>query len=134
VRWYIVTPGGGYPGGTAITDGSADPNGDYFFDTYGAGNSLTVNLRAGSIGGAILRTAVATVPLMAATLFHVDFPTTIATTPGSPYVIELQQAVQSMRWYIVNPGGGYPGGTAITSGVIESGGIERLIEMLMSVR
>lgn len=122
VRWYIVTPGGGYPGGTAITDGIADANGDYLFDTLGAGNSLTVNVRAGSIGGALLGTAVATVPLTGATLFHVDFPTPISTTPGSPYVIELQQAVQSIRWYSVNPGGAYPGGTAITSGIVEAGG------------
>lgn len=35
LRWYIMTPGGYYAGGTAITDGVPDPNGDYFFKTFG---------------------------------------------------------------------------------------------------
>jgi hypothetical protein len=122
VRWYIVSPGGGYSGGTAITDGSPDPSGDYLFDTYGAGNSLTVNIRSATIGGTILETAIATVPLTAPTLFHIDFPSTIPLTPGNQYVIELQESVLSMRWYIVTPGGGYSGGTAITSGTIDSSG------------
>ncbi len=122
VRWYIVTPGGGYLGGTAVTDGTADANGDYLFDTLGAGDSLTVNIRAGSIGGTILGTAIATVPLTPIALLHVDLPAPIATTPGSQYVIELQQSVESMRWYVVNPGGAYAGGTAITSGALEAAG------------
>lgn len=122
VRWYILTPGGTYPGGTAITDGSADPGGDYFFDTYGAGNSLTVNIRAGSIGGPVLGTAIATVPVMTPALFHVDLPTPIPLTLGTQYVIELQQSVQSMRWYHVRPSGAYVGGSSITSGTVEPDG------------
>jgi hypothetical protein len=122
VRWYIVTPGGGYTGGNAITDGTPDPGGDYLFTTYGAGDSLTVNIRSSTISGTILGSDVATVPVTAPTLVHVDFPTAIALTPGSPYVIELQQSVTSMRWYIVTPGGGYPGGKAITSGATDPNG------------
>ena len=123
VRWYIVNPGGAYPGGTAVTDGLAEPNGDYLFDTYGAGNSLLVNVRAGSIGGSILGTATSTVPITAFTLFHVDFPSSIPFTPGSTYVLELQQNdAESMRWYLVNPGGAYPGGTSITDGTPDPNG------------
>jgi hypothetical protein len=115
VRWYIVDPGGAYPGGMAITDGSVDPNGDYLFNTYGAGNTLIVNVHAGSIGGSLLESLSTIVPVTPQTLFHVDFPVAITVTPGDTYVIELQQNdTQSMRWYIVNPGGGYPNGTAIT--------------------
>jgi hypothetical protein len=120
VRWYIVSPGG-YPPGTAITSGVPEAGSDYLFDTYGAGNSLTVNIRAGSIAGAILATATGTVPLTTPTLVHVDF-TVITLTPGNLYVIELQQSVQSMRWYIVDPGGAYAGGTAINGGAIDSSG------------
>ena len=117
VRWYVVDPAGAYPGGTAITDGSADPNGDYLFNTYGAGTSLTVNVRGGSIGGSILGSVTGTVPVTIPTLFHVDFPAPIAVTPGDPFVIELQQNdAQSMRWDLVNPGG-YANGTAITDDV-----------------
>lgn len=123
VRWYIVTPGGGYPGGTAITDGTADANGDYLFDTFGAGTTLSVNIRASTIGGAILGSATTTVAVVTLTLVHVDFPSSIALTPGSQYVIEVQQTdAQSMRWYIIIPGGAYPGGTAITSGVVQPDG------------
>jgi hypothetical protein len=119
VRWYLVNPSGGYAAGTAVTDGTADPSGDYLFVTYGAGDALTVNIRSSSIGGAILGTATATVPVASPTLVHVDFPTPIPTTPGDQYVIELQQGVQSIRWYHVNPGGAYPSGTGITDGIIE---------------
>lgn len=118
VRWYIVDPGGSYPGGTAITGGSADPNGDYLFDTYGAGDTLVVNVHAGSIGGSVLGSISTIVPVTGFTLFHVDFPVPIAVTPGDTFVIELQQNdTESMRWYIVNPGGSYANGTAITDGL-----------------
>lgn len=118
VRWYLVDPAGAYTGGTAITDGSTDPYGDYLFNTYGAGTSLTVNVRGGSIGGSMVGSAAGTVPVMAPTLFHVEFPAPIAVTPGDQFVIELQQNdAQSMRWDLVNPGGGYVNGTAITDGI-----------------
>ena len=107
--------------GTAITSGTPQSGSDYLFDTCGAGNSLTVNIRAGSIAGSVLATATGSVPLTSPTLVHADFPST-ALTPGNLYVIELQQNVQSMRWYIVDPGGAYAGGTAINSGVIDSSG------------
>ena len=68
-----------------------------------------------------MATATGSVPLTSPTLVHVNFPST-ALTPGNLYVIELQQNVQSMRWYIVDPGGAYAGGTAINSGVIDSSG------------
>jgi hypothetical protein len=121
VRFYLVNPGG-YPGGTAITDGTVDASSDYFFETYGAGNALTVNIRSGSIGGPILTTVPVVLSLFTAQLVHVDLPSPVTTTPGNLYVIELQESVQSIRWYEVNPGGGYPGGTAITSGAIDAGG------------
>jgi hypothetical protein len=120
VRWYLVSSGG-YPPGTAITGGTPQSGSDYLFDTYGAGDSLTVNIRAGSIGGSVLATATGSVPLTSPTLVHVDF-SSMALTPGNLYVIELQESVQSMRWYIVDPGGAYVGGTAINSGVIDSSG------------
>ena len=122
VRWYIVTPGGGYTGGTAITDGLPNPNGDYLFSTYGAGYSLTVNIRSYTITGTILGTVIATVPLTPPTLLHIDFPGTIPVTPGSQYVIELQESALSMRWYIVTPGGNYTGGHAITNGAPDPDG------------
>jgi len=122
VRWYIVSPGGGYPGGTAITDGKPDPNGDYLFDTYGAGNTLTVSIRSGSISGSMIGSTAATVPLTSYALFHVDFPGTIPLTPGGHYVIELNETVQSMRWYIVDPAGAYPAGNAITDGIANPNG------------
>jgi len=119
MRWYIVTPGGSYHGGTAITGGKPDPNGDYLFDTYGAGNVLIVSIRANSISGPMIGSTTATVPLTPYALFHVDFPGTIPLTPGGHYVIELNQTVQSMRWFIVDPGGSYPAGSAITSDVVD---------------
>lgn len=123
VRWYEITPGGSYPGGTAITDGSPDPGGDYLFNTYGAGTNLIVNIRGASIGGPVLGSGSVKVPVMASGLVHVDLPSPVSVTPGSPYVIELQQSdAQSMRWYLVEPGGGYPGGTAITNGAVEASG------------
>jgi hypothetical protein len=41
VRWYITIPGGGYPGGNAITSGISQADGDYFFRTYGTGTATT---------------------------------------------------------------------------------------------
>ena len=122
VRWYLVSPGGDYARGSAITDGTTDPNGDYFFDTLGAGDSLTVLIRAGTIAGEILESTTVTVPLTAKILFHIDFPGAIPTIPGNQYVIELQQTVPSIRWYIVNPGGSYPGGSAIMNGIFDPTG------------
>jgi hypothetical protein len=60
--------------------------------------------------------------LTAYALIHVDFPGTIPLTPGALYVIELQESVKSMQWFIVDPGGTYPGGTAITNGSANSNG------------
>jgi hypothetical protein len=118
VRWYLVNPAGSYLDGTAITNGSADPFGDYLFSTYGAGTNLIVNVRDGSIGGSLLGSVTGAVPVTAPTLFHVDFPAPIAVTPGDTFVIQLQQNdAQSMRWDLVNPGGGYLNGTAITDGI-----------------
>ena len=122
VRWYLVSPGGDYSRGSAITDGKVDPSGDYFFDTLGAGDSLTVLIRAGTIAGAILASTTVTVPLTPEILFHVDFPSTVQTTPGNQYVIELQQTVPSIRWYIVDPGSAYPGGSAIMNGIFDPSG------------
>jgi hypothetical protein len=121
VRWYFMSPGG-YPGGAATNSGTLDLNSDYLFDTYGAGDSLTINIREGSIAGPILTTVTEMVPLTAPTLFHVDFPSAVPLTPGSPYVIELQQYVQSIRWYTIDPRGAYLGGTAINNGGIAPAG------------
>jgi hypothetical protein len=122
VRWYLISPGGGYTRGSAITDGKTDSKGDYFFDTLGAGDSLTVLIRATTIAGAILESTTVTVPLTPKILFHVDLPAILPTTPGNQYVIELQQTVPSIRWYIVDPGGSYPGGSAIMSGTFDPSG------------
>lgn len=122
VRWYFISPGGGYARGSAITDGTTDSNGDYFFDTLGAGYSLTVLIRAGTIAGEILESTTVTVPLTPKILFHVDLPAILPTTPGNQYAIELQQTVPSIRWYIVDPGGSYPGGSAILSDTFEPSG------------
>ena len=122
VRWYIVSPNGGYPGGAAITDGTLNSKADYLFATYGASYVLTVSIRSGTISGPLIGSTTATVPLTAYALIHVDFPGTIPLAPASPYVIELNESVRSMRWFIVDPGGAYLGGSAITNGVSDPNG------------
>jgi hypothetical protein len=121
VRWYYVSPAS-YAGGSAITDGTPKSNQDYLFDTYGAGTALTVNIRSNAINGQIIGSTIATIPLTDYALIHVDFAGTIPLAPGSLYVIELQESVESMRWYIVDPGGAYSGGTAITGGAADPNG------------
>jgi hypothetical protein len=115
--WYIVSPTGGYSEGAAITNGKPNSHADYLFATYGASYALTVSIRSGTIGGPLIGSTVATIPLTAYALIHVDFPGTIPLAPGTQYVIELNETVQSMRWYIVQPAGAYLGGSAITNGV-----------------
>ena len=122
VRWYIVSPGANYSGGAAITDGKPNSNAAYLFATYGASYTLTVSIRSGTISGPLIGSTTATVPLTAYALFHVDFPGTIPLTPGGHYVIELNESVRSMHWFIVDPGGGYLGGSAITNGVPDPNG------------
>ena len=55
-------------------------------------------------------------------MIHVDFPGTIPLAPAGHYVIELNESVQSMHWFIVDPGGGYLGGSAITNGLPDPNG------------
>jgi len=121
VRWYIVSPAN-YSGGSAITDGTPKSNQDYLFDTYGASSSLTVNIRSNAISGPLIGSTTATIPLTGYALIHVDFPGTIPLTPGSLYVIDLQENVKSMQWFIVDLGGSYSGGTAITDGSADPNG------------
>jgi hypothetical protein len=87
------------------------------FATYGASYQLTISIRSGTISGPLIGSTTATIPLTPYALIHVDFPGTIPLTPGSHYVIELNETVQSMRWYIVQPAGAYLEGSAINNGI-----------------
>jgi len=49
MRWFIVDPGGGYPAGSSITNGVADPNGDYLFQTYGPPGITPTTLSIGFV-------------------------------------------------------------------------------------
>lgn len=118
VRWY-VDPAGTYPDGNAIVGSSPLPSQDYMFRTYGASDSVTVNIRSGTIAGPILATATKTVPFQGFTWTHIDF-TQFSVVPGNIYVLQLVEPGKSMNWE-VSAGGGYAGGTAIFNGVANAG-------------
>jgi len=118
VRWY-GNSGAVYADGAAITDGSPSATYDYLFRTYGASDSVTANIRSGTIGGLIIATATRPVPLQSFTWTHIDF-TQFSVTPGGVYVLELIEPGKSMSWE-ASAGGGYVGGTAIYNGVANAG-------------
>ena len=118
VRWY-GNSGSVYADGTAITGGLTSATYDYLFRTYGASDSVTANIRSGTIGGPIIATATTPVPLQSFTWTHIDF-TQFSVTPSGTYVLELTEPGKSMSWE-ASAGGGYAGGTAIYGGTANAG-------------
>jgi hypothetical protein len=118
VRWYFNS-GSVYADGTAITDGSSSASNDYLFKTFGASDTVTANIRSGTIGGMIVATATKPVPLQSFTWTHVDF-TQFSVAPGAVYVLQLVESWKSMSWE-GSSGGGYAGGTAIYMGTANAG-------------
>ena len=122
VRWYNQPSGASYSGGSAITDGNPEPGGAYLFKTYGFGDKITMNIHSGAIDGPVVANKTLPIPPMDfPIMMNFTFNSPVAVTPGSTYVIELQQSPESVRWYIVTPGT-YPVGTAITDGSPEPNG------------
>ena len=111
---------GTYAGGNAIYNSAGNLAFDNLFKTFGATDRLTVNIRAGSIGGAVVGTAAASISVIPSfTWAHIDF-TQFSITQGSTYVIEVIDPQGSASWAISIPGG-YPDGEAIITGASTSG-------------
>ncbi len=93
-------------------------------NTVGIGRTLTVSIRSTSISGPVLASVTFTLPPGGPSFVHVDFGSPAAVTPATTYFLRVFDPAASagVRWYIINPGGGYPGGNAITSGISEPGG------------
>jgi hypothetical protein len=117
--WGCNSPGT-YAGGNAIYMGADNAAFDNMFRTFGATDRLTVNVRAGSIGGAVVGTATMFISLIPSfSWVHVDF-TQFSITPGATYVIEVIDPQGSASWAISIPGG-YADGDAIVSGAPTTG-------------
>jgi hypothetical protein len=82
-------------------------------------DTITANIRSGSMGGAILGSSSRFLPqdlAGGAEWIRFDFPSVIAVTPGDVYVLELDANTASHAWRFsfLNP---YPGGRAISAGI-----------------
>lgn len=112
--WGCNTPGT-YAGGNAIYNGADNAAFDNMFMTFGVTDRLTLNVRAGSIGGAVVGTAAASISVIPSSSWvHIDF-TQFSITPGETYVIEVIDPQGSADWGESIPGA-YPDGQAIISG------------------
>jgi hypothetical protein len=114
-----------YSGGNAIDFHS--PIGQSFNPTYalftgfevylknnaGDSRTVTMNLRSGTIGGPIIGSKSFFVAGSSGwDWYHIDMPSPISVTPGSPYVIELVEPVGGVTWGAHTPGA-YAAGNAI---------------------
>jgi len=80
-------------------------------------DTITVNIRSGSITGPILGTTSKTITAIGFDFAeHFDFSTPISLIGGNIYVIEPTTPTFTFEWINANSGG-YPGGTAIRFGV-----------------
>ncbi len=118
VTWGAHTPGT-YAVGNAIYNGADNLDFDNLFKTYGATDKIKVNIRSGSIGGAIVGASTTTVSILSSfTWTHIAF-TQLSLTPGATYVLEVIDPQGSGSW-ASSISGGYPDGNAIISGSVKT--------------
>jgi hypothetical protein len=98
---------------------------DVGLDTLNAGSgddTITVNIRKGSISDPVLATASQNVPDGFVGLRHFDFSSPLQVTPCDTYVLEVEATEVTHGWVGFGPPDPYPAGSNIISGSVQPPG------------